>query len=412
MKRAILLVLLSLACVPTRVCARGSVIRVIPPPASIGALAPFLAPMPDGQVLLSWVEKRAAGGAVRCAVWNGRAWSAPRTVVESERLLVNWADVPSMCVLQNGTWVAHWGETRPGSAYASDVKLAFSRDAGATWSAPVTPYADTAAAERGFASLVPLDRGGRGVAVAWLDGRAMKPPAESAGEPEGDMQLRLNAVEEDGSLLEEMLLDERVCDCCPTAAVPARDTWVLVYRDRSESEVRDIAISGVLQGPLHNDGWKIAGCPINGPAIALLLPAGRSIEAGARPVSSPETFAVAWFTGAHDSARVYAGFYGGPSGFGKHALVDAARPVGRPAVARIDQGRVLVAWLASNGTRTDLKVRQVSVSGALGPPVSVGRDVAPRSFPRLATSGGKMMLAWVTSGPQSRVHTALLRLHP
>ena len=35
-------------------------------------------------------------------------------------------------------------------------------------------------------------------------------------------------------------IDARVCDCCQTDAVNAGNTAVLVYRDRSDDETRDI----------------------------------------------------------------------------------------------------------------------------------------------------------------------------
>ena len=62
--------------------------------------------------------------------------------------------------------------------------------------------------------------------------------------------------------------------CVNTACVP-------VYRDRTEAEIRDIAIvrlvDGIWSDPalVSADGWEIAGCPVNGPAID---------SAGGRPV--------------------------------------------------------------------------------------------------------------------------------
>ena len=62
---------------------------------------------------------------------------------------------------------------------------------------------------------------------------------------------------------------------------------VVVYRDRSEAEkeIRDISIVR-LKGkkwsaprPVFQDGWRLNGCPVNGPAVAA---AGRRV-------------AVAWF---------------------------------------------------------------------------------------------------------------------
>ena len=68
-------------------------------------------------------------------------------------------------------------------------------------------------------------------------------------------------------------LDARVCDCCQTAAVATQRGLLVAYRDRGPDEVRDISVVRFESGrwtephPLHSDGWKIAGCPVNGPAM-------------------------------------------------------------------------------------------------------------------------------------------------
>jgi len=101
------------------------------------------------------------------------------------------------------------------------------------------------------------------------------------------MTLRTAQITASGIIEGETLLDPRVCDCCPTATVLCPDGSVLVaYRDRSEEEVRDIAVTrykgGAWSTPrvVHRDEWKIAGCPVNGPALAV----------------SDSLVALAWFT--------------------------------------------------------------------------------------------------------------------
>ena len=85
-------------------------------------------------------------------------------------------------------------------------------------------------------------------------------------------------------------IDARVCDCCGTAAVALADGGLLVYRDRSVGDVRDIAIVRIRDGGfeppriVHADGWVIRGCPVNGPALAM----------------RDDRVAVLWFTAAGD----------------------------------------------------------------------------------------------------------------
>jgi hypothetical protein len=63
-----------------------------------------------------------------------------------------------------------------------------------------------------------------------------------------------------GALGPEPVLDGRVCDCCQTDGALAGDTAVVVYRDRSEAEVRDMSVVRFVDGrwseprPLTQDG--------------------------------------------------------------------------------------------------------------------------------------------------------------
>src|SRR5690606_34451461 len=120
--------------------------------------------------------------------------------------------------------------------------------------------------------------------VSWLDGRNT-----SGGHHDhqgGEMTLRAAIVNPDGSLENEFLLDESVCDCCQTSSAMTSNGPVVVYRDRTETEMRDISIvrfdgeNWTKPVTIHNDSWEIAGCPVNWPRVA-------AVE---------NTVAVAWFT--------------------------------------------------------------------------------------------------------------------
>src|SRR5918995_1514637 len=112
------------------------------------------------------------------------------------------------------------------------------------------------------------------------------------------MSLVHTTLDSDGRLGPETVLDGRVCDCCQTDAAQAQGATVVVYRDRSEKEVRDMSIVRFVEGrwlpprPLASDGWEINGCPVNGPAIAAV---GADV-------------AVAWFAAPADKPRVMVAF--------------------------------------------------------------------------------------------------------
>jgi len=276
-------------------------VRELPTPAAPSSGQSNLTADGRGRALLSWVERLEKNRfALRFAVREGPGWSRPRTVAEGENWFVNWADFPSLAALPDGTLAAHWLVRSGPSPYAYDVHISRSSDGGLTWSAPQRPHRDGTQTEHGFVSMFPT-RDGR-LAAVWLDGREMKSAAggeghgggakPAAGDDHGHGQMTLRYATlgrgaEGLKIEDEAVLDARVCECCQTSAAVTRDGPVVVYRDRSEGEVRDISIvrlgrDGRWSAPaaVHADGWRIEGCPVNGPSVAA---SGRRV-------------AVAWFT--------------------------------------------------------------------------------------------------------------------
>jgi hypothetical protein len=376
-------------------------------PAPAGSAEPHLAVSPAGEVWMSWLETRPGGGhALRAARLEGRRWSAGSTIAEGDSFFANWADFPTVLALGEGRLVAHYLWKVAGGTYAYEVRLTRSGDGGRSWSAPVVPHRDGTPTEHGFVSLVPAPDGARAV---WLDGR--KAVRDSAGHllpvPEGtaEMTLRTTVLAADGTLADEWELDPRVCDCCQTAAVAVPGGALVAYRDRSDGEIRDIAITRLMDGrwsppsPLHADGWRIEGCPVNGPALA---------AAGARVVA-------AWFTQAGDTARVRVAFSAdGGGSFGAPVRVDGGDPLGRVHVLALEDGDALVGWLEARGKEALFQVRRVARDGGAGPMMTVARTASARGsgFPRLARSGDRVVLAWTEAGKPSHVRTVRARIAP
>src|SRR5437773_7891969 len=118
--------------------------------------------------------------------------------------------------MPDGTQAAHWFVFfffKQKTAY--DINLAFSKDAGATWSKPIVPHRDGTKRQHGFVSLVPTSDGK--LAAIWLDGRNM------ASEDEGDMALMYTTIAPNGTLGPETQIDKRVCECCKTSMTATPD---------------------------------------------------------------------------------------------------------------------------------------------------------------------------------------------
>jgi hypothetical protein len=388
----------------------GEIVELASPTAP-GSGEPNLAVGPDGRVYLSWLEPapgtptsgastRDGTFALKFSVRDGAGWSAPASVVQSDDLFVNWADFPSLAPLPDGSLAAHW-LVRTGRGAAYDIHLARSTDGGATWSPAVIPHRDGTVTEHGFVSLL-ADEDGRLVAV-WLDGREYAEAGAGSHDPKGEMTIRTATIGPDGVLADEHLLDGRTCDCCQTAAALTADGPIVAYRDRSADEVRDIVVVRRVGGRwmeprvVHDDGWAIAACPVNGPAIAA---EGRRV-------------AIAWFTAARDTARVRLAFSDDAgASFGAPIRVDDGDPAGRVDVELLPGGGALVSWIERTGDGAEVRVRRVEADGAIGPALTIAASSAERAsgFPRMARSGDEVVFAWTEPGHPSRVRLAVAKL--
>jgi hypothetical protein len=354
------------------------------------------------RVVLSWIERSGDTAALRFSERTDAGWTEARTVASGTDWFVNWADVPSVILLQHGSLAAHWLQKSAASTYAYDVRLAFSRDEGRTWSASVTPHHEGTRTEHGFASLFPMP--GQGLGVVWLDGRQMKEGAHE-GMDAGNMSLRGAMFAPDGSQASEMLIDERVCECCPTAAAVTANGPIVAFRNRTTDEIRDIYVSRLDGGKwtepaaVHNDNWRIAACPVNGPALS----------ANGRDV------AVAWFTAVGNEGHVYAAFSSNAGEtFGSPIHVDDAGAVGRVDVELLADGSAAVTWIEFADQRSAFRIRRVERGGSRSTSLAVSEIASGRSsgYPRLARRGNELLFAWVGSGQQPQVRTAVAQLAP
>ena len=396
----IILVLSVCCCTAKKVTDQSLIIRPTQSPAGVDSREPEMNATADGRIMMSWVEKIGPTRyALRVAMRDANGWSETRTVSEGDNWFINWADFPSVIALRDGSLAAHWLVKSGSSTYAYDVNIARSSDGGKTWSTPVVPHTDKTQTEHGFVSLLPLPDGRAG--AVWLDGRNMKDMKEDdehAPSPES-MTLRYAAMDADGKLSDEAQLDERVCECCQTAATLTSEGVIAVYRDRSNTEVRDIHTVRNLKGTwtspsaIHADNWKINGCPVNGPSIA----------------ADNRRVAVAWFTQADDQARVKLAFSEDAGAtFGQLVTVDDGQAVGRVDVLLLPDGSALVCWLSGTVEAGEIKVRRIATDGALGPIASIAKTDISRSsgFPRMARLGNTVHFAWTEFGRPSYVKTA------
>ncbi len=358
-------------------------------PAGPGSAQPDLVRAPDGRLLLSWLES-VPGRRTRLQyaefLATGR-WFGPKTVAIGNSFVVNWADTPHMLALPDGTLWLQWLQ-KAGAGHAYHVALSSSRNDGLNWSAPLRPHTDDSATEHGFAALWP--QGNDRLGIAWLDGRNMAAAeAGHAGHDTGAMTLRSAVFDAAMDTEGETEIDAKACECCQTDAAVTSKGALLVYRDRSDDEIRDIHATRfdgkawTPAKPVFADNWKMPACPVNGPAVA---------AQGANAV-------VAWYTAAGDTPAVkLARSTDAGDSFAAPVLLDSGEAVqGRVDVALDDSG-VWALWLREDGNGQSLmlaryapdlskQLEKVEVAKLQGR----GRGTG---FPQLALRDGRAFVIW------------------
>lgn len=361
-----------------------------------GTVTPNLTTGARGRVILTWLEPEAEGRhALRYAVRTGGRWSAPATIHTGDRFFVNWADFPSLIETADGQWVAHFLEKTEAKPYAYHVRLMTSKNQGRTWTGPVTAHDDPSPTEHGFVAMTP--RPGAGADLVWLDGRAM---ADG-----GPMAVRTRTLAGNGTLGPETVLDDRSCECCQTAVVRTASGLVAAFRDRTDEEVRDMAVVREVNGKwsaptvVAADGWVHRACPVNGPSLAT---DGRRVL-------------LTWYTGVGDTPHVYSVLSeDGGATFGPRLRMDERTTLGRVHSADLGDGTFAVVWLEDAGEGQAVwRIRRTD--GRRAGPV---RDVATvtrarlAGFPRLTRSGNHLLLGYTASGADGGVRVVRLDLPP
>ena len=273
--------------------------------------------------------------------------------------------------------------------YDYDVKLAFSMDRGHSWSDPIIPHRDGKNAEHGFVSFYKDDKENLG--LVWLDGRQMA----GGHEGHGAMNLFTTMFDENFSQNKDFSIDAMVCECCPTSALHTNGATLVAYRDRNESELRDINIlrkvNGIWQEPytIHNDGWVISGCPVNGPKLA----------------EKNNKVAAAWYTAPNGEPRVNVAFSNNlGESFSSPIRIDSGSPEGRVDITWYNNA-LAVCWLEAHDEYSTIVFRMVSEDGTLSPVQDVvtlagGRGIG---YPQMVSLGNELWFLWTDFDKKTRI---------
>ena len=353
---------------------------------------PRLTSSPKGDIFLSWFEEiESKRWALMSSIFHRNRWSKPSTVTSGRSYFINWADFPSVNHISQDTLVAHWLEKSGSGTYDYDVQLSFSFNNGETWSSSQIPHSTMSKGEHGFSSFgIGFDYHD----LVWLDGRNMIMDHNKSDY--GQMSLYHSIFSSNGKLGKEYQIDERVCECCPTASVKSGNALVVAYRNRSLDEIRDIYIARRVGKvwekpyPVFKDNWKITGCPVNGPMMALNL----------------SKIAIAWYTSANNSPMVKVAFSKDTGKtFSLPIRVDLSMPIGRVDIEWINNEEVIVSWLESGKDSSNIFARKVSIDNTISEETLIQKIPPGRvtGYPQMEIWQNKALFAWTEMSKNSKI---------
>ena len=373
----------------------SSEVKMLTSPASDSCAEPYLFTDKNGNVYLSWIEKRGKESTLKFSALSNDKWSDPVTIASGKNWFVNWADYPVIAIDDNN-FLAHFLEKSDTAKFTYDVKLISSVDSGKTWGNAVTAHDDGKKAEHGFVSIIPYKEQ---FFICWLDGRKTASEEKDDGHGHhGEMTLRAALVDKKGHKLNEWELDGRVCDCCQTSATATSDGPVVVYRDRSDDEVRDMSIVRYVNGnwtlpkTIHADNWQIKACPVNGPRVDAIK----------------NNLVIAWFSMPDKKGQVNIIFSNdGGVTFKEPIRIDEGKPIGRVDIAMLDSATAMVNWMEGSS----IKVVKVYTDGKKDSPITIASSSEARSsgFPQMTKSDNRIFFAW-TDDKAKTIKVAVLNL--
>ena len=312
-------------------------------------------------------------------------WTDSKTFAKGSDWFINWADFPTHAISGDRILTSYLKKSASGK-YTYDVYLNLHDLSGDKIKEDFILNTDGFKAEHGFVSIVAKDK--EGFFVTWLDGRnTVEKDLEGNPKP---MTIRFAEITNAGDIITETELDSNVCDCCQTSITHTDKGPLVVYRDRSEKEVRDIYMTRNINDvweapiPIHNDGWVIYGCPVNGPKV----------------VSYENNVAVGWFTVSDTKPMVnvsFSKFYG--ASFDEPIKINDHNAIGRVDVAFLNEKEVIVSYMEGDDDGTYLRIKKVSLDGKVSKPITISRIDGGRStgVPQLEIFNDEIFIVWTVS---------------
>ena len=352
----------------------------------------------EGSLSLSWISSNEGEkSTLNFSQFKEGKWINTQTMATGSDWFVNWADFPAHAINENLILSSYLKKSDSGT-YTYDVILSLQKLSGEKVKEDFLLHTDGVKAEHGFVSIIPNQN--QGFFITWLDGRnTVDKDLDGHHKP---MTIRFAEITNKGDVIDESELDSATCDCCQTSIAVTNKGPVVVYRDRSDKEVRDIYIARKINGiwgvptPIHNDGWEINGCPVNGPKVA----------------SNSNNLAVSWFTVSNEKPTVNLSFSkSNGASFGTLIKINDDDAIGRVDVAFLNPQEVLVSYIEGDDVGTYLRIKKVSIDGKVSAPITISKIDGGRNsgVPQLEILDNEAFIVWtVFEGKKNQLKTVKL----
>jgi len=355
-----------------------------------------------GRLYLSWVSEDDTMLSLNYSRLDKGNWSPPEVISTGDDWFKNWADFPFLSV--NGdNMAALWLRKSAKGTYDYNVEASFYNPKNQRWGEAFKIHKDGIDAEHGFVSMLPMNDGA--TFITWLDGRETRGGNDGANDKQdvaGAMTIRAGVFSKEGNTINEWVLDGSVCDCCQTSSAMSSLGPLVIYRNRTEDEIRDIYITRYINGAwttpaaIHNDDWKIAGCPVNGPSVA----------------ANGSQVAVAWFTAMNDMPQVKLAISTDDgANFSAPVMVADQNSVGRVGATILESGIIAVSWVSDASHNATLMLSFYSPKGTLLEHTEVAQSNASRrsGFPIIESIGNDVYVTWTDIEKENQVKVARVR---
>ena len=337
----------------------------------------------NGSLALTWISSdKEMNASLNFRQFKNKQWTNSQTLAIGSDWFINWADFPTHAISGDQVLTSYLKKSASGT-YTYDVFLNLQKLSGEKIKEDFILNTDGFKAEHGFVSI--SENNNKGFFITWLDGRnTVEKELNGNHKP---MTIRFAEITNAGDIVNEIELDSSVCDCCQTSITNTDKGPIVVYRDRSDKEIRDIYVTRNIDDgwetpvPVYNDEWEIYGCPVNGPKV----------------VSNSNNLAVSWFTVADGKPSVNLSFsesYG--SSFNNPIKINDYTAIGRVDVAFLNDNEVLVSYMEVDDVGTYLRLKKVSIDGKVSKPITISKIDSGRNtgVPQLEILDNEIFIVW------------------